>query len=70
MFWVLMLITTGAGLAEAMLQLVLAVPAGVPVESATLAVKGNVPLSMGMPVMPPVVLFSDSTSGKEPAVME
>ena len=65
-----MLITAGAGLAEVMLQFVLAVPAGVPVESAALAVKGKVPPSVGMPVMLPVVLFSDSTAGKEPAVME
>ena len=40
------------------------------VESVTLAVKLNVPVAVGVPVMAPVLMLSVSPVGSEPVVME
>ena len=55
---------------EVMVQSAVPVPAGVSVESTALAVKENVPLTVGVPVMLPEALSSVSTDGKKPVVME
>jgi hypothetical protein len=59
----------GAG-AITMLQLAVFVPADVPVESTTCAVKLNVPDTVGVPVMAPVVVFKLKPVGKEPVIIE
>jgi hypothetical protein len=51
-------------------QLLVAVPAAVPVESTTCAVKLNGPAVLGVPVMAPVEVFNVSPGGREPDVME
>jgi hypothetical protein len=53
-----------------MVQLAVAVPAAVPVESTTLAVKLNGPAVVGVPVMAPVLAFNPRTGGKLPEVIE
>jgi hypothetical protein len=53
-----------------MLQLVDVVPAAVPLESTTWAVKVNVPAAVGVPVMAPVEGFSVKPVGSEPLVIE
>ena len=53
-----------------MVQLVVAVPAAVPVESTTLAVKLNVPAVVGVPVMAPVVAFKVRPAGRLPLAIE
>jgi hypothetical protein len=53
-----------------MLQLVDVVPAAVPLESTTWAVKVNVPAAVGVPVMAPVDGFSVKPVGSEPLVIE
>jgi hypothetical protein len=53
-----------------MVQLAVLVPAEVPVESTTCAVKPNVPLPVGVPVMAPVDEFSDRPGGRVPLIME
>jgi hypothetical protein len=53
-----------------MVQLVDVVPAAVPLESTTWAVKVNDPAAVGVPVMAPVETFSVRPVGSEPAVME
>ena len=53
-----------------MLQFAVFVPAAVPVESTTWAVKVNVPAAVGVPVMAPVEGFSVKPVGSEPLVME
>ena len=58
------------GGAMTMLQFVVAVPAAVPVESTTFAVKLNVPKVVGVPVIAPVVGFSVNPGGSEPLVIE
>jgi hypothetical protein len=52
------------------MQLAVAVPAAVPVESTTLAVKLNGPAVVGVPVMAPVLVFRFRTGGKPPEVIE
>jgi hypothetical protein len=53
-----------------MLQLVDVVPAAVPLESTTWAVKVNVPAVLGVPVMAPVDGFRVRPAGSEPLVIE
>ena len=53
-----------------MLQFAVPVPAAVPVESTTWAVKLNVPDVVGVPVIAPVDAFSVRPAGNEPLVME
>ena len=53
-----------------MLQFAVAVPAAVPVESTTWAVKLNVPAVVGVPVMAPVDVLSDRPAGRAPLMME
>lgn len=53
-----------------MLQLLVVVPAAVPRESTTWAVKLNVPAEVGVPAIAPVVEFSVRPAGNEPAVIE
>jgi hypothetical protein len=53
-----------------MSQLPVAVPAGVPVESTTWAVKGKFPAVLGVPPIAPVELFKASPGGKDPTVKE
>jgi hypothetical protein len=59
----------GAITIEQLLVLVL-VPAAVPRESTTWAVKLNVPAVVGVPVIAPVVEFNVNPAGSEPAVIE
>jgi hypothetical protein len=61
--------SAGTGAATTMLQLAVAVPAAVPVESTTCAVKLNVPPVVGVPVMAPVDGFSTNPGGSEPLVI-
>jgi hypothetical protein len=51
-------------------QLAVVVPAAVPVESTTFAVKVNVPYAVGVPVMAPVEVFKVNPVGSEPLVIE
>jgi hypothetical protein len=51
-------------------QLLVVVPAAVPRESTTWAVKLNVPAVVGVPVIAPVVEFNVNPAGSEPAVIE
>ena len=53
-----------------MLQLVDVVPAAVPLESTTWAVKVNVPAAVGVPVTAPVDALSVKPAGSEPLVIE
>jgi hypothetical protein len=53
-----------------MVQLAVAVPAGVPVVSTTLALKLKGPAVVGVPVMAPVLAFNVSTGGRLPEVIE
>ena len=53
-----------------MVQLVVVVPAAVPRESTTWAVKVNGPDAVGVPVMAPVELFRVKPVGREPLMME
>ena len=53
-----------------MLQLLVVVPAAVPRESTTWAVKLNVPAVVGVPVIAPVELFKVKPVGNDPAVIE
>ena len=53
-----------------MVQLRAVVPAAVPVESVTLAVKTNGPAALGVPLMAPFPAFSDSPPGRPPEMME
>jgi hypothetical protein len=50
--------------------LLVVVPAALPVESTTCAVKLNVPAVVGVPVIAPVELFSVNPAGSEPLVIE
>jgi len=59
----------GAGL-TVMVQLVVAVPAEVPVESTTFAVKLNAPGVVGVPVIAPVLAFKAKPAGRFPLIME
>ena len=58
------------GGAMTILQLAVVVPAAVPVESTTLAVKLNVPKAVGVPVIAPVVGFKVKPGGSEPWAKE
>ena len=61
----------GGGIGEiVMVQAAVVVPAKVPVESTTWAVKLKGPAVVGVPVMAPVLVFSISTGGRTPTVME
>jgi len=60
---------SGGGLTT-MVQLVVVVPAAVPVESTTLAVKLNVPAVVGVPVMAPVDAFNVRPAGRLPLLIE
>ena len=51
-------------------QLLVVVPAAVPRESTTWAVKLNVPAVVGVPVIAPVDGFSVNPGGSEPLVIE
>ena len=51
-------------------QLLVVVPAAVPRESTTWAVKLNVPAVVGVPVIAPVELFKVKPVGNAPAVIE
>ena len=51
-------------------QFAVVVPAAVPVESTTLAVKENGPAVVGVPVMAPVLAFNIRTGGRFPTVIE
>jgi hypothetical protein len=53
-----------------MLQFDVAVPAALPVESTTWAVKLNVPAVVGVPVMAPVDELSVKPAGNEPVMIE
>ena len=53
-----------------MLQFAVVVPAAVPLESTTWAVKLNVPAVVGVPVMAPVDGFSVKPAGSEPLIIE
>ena len=53
-----------------MVQLVVVVPAAVPLESTTFAVKLNVPGVVGVPVMAPVVAFNVRPAGRLPEEIE
>jgi hypothetical protein len=53
-----------------MLQFAVVVPAALPVESTTWAVKLNVPAMVGVPVIAPVEVFSVKPAGSEPLVIE
>ena len=59
----------GAGL-TVMVQLVVAVPAEVPVESTTFAVKLTAPGVVGVPVIAPVLAFNFRPAGRLPLLME
>ena len=59
----------GAGL-TVMVQLAVAVRAAEPVESTTFAVKLNVPVVVGVPVMAPVLVFNVRPAGRLPEVIE
>jgi len=50
-------------------QLLVLVPAAVPRESTTFAVKGNDPAAVGVPVIAPVDAFSVSPVGRLPAMI-
>ena len=62
-------VAVGAGL-TIMVQLAVAVPAALPVESTTVAVKLNVPAVVGVPVMAPVLAFNVRPAGRLPPVIE
>ena len=51
-------------------QLAVVVPAAVPVESTTFAVKLNVPAVVGVPVMAPVLAFNVRPAGRLPLLIE
>jgi hypothetical protein len=53
-----------------MLQFAVVVPAALPVESTTWAVKLNVPEVLGVPVIAPVEVFKVKPAGNEPVVIE
>ena len=53
-----------------MVQLAVVVPAAVPVESTTFAVKLNVPAVVGVPVMAPVLAFKAKPAGRLPLLIE
>jgi hypothetical protein len=53
-----------------MVQLVVVVPADVPLESTTCAVKVNGPAVVGVPVMAPVELFRIKPGGRDPPAIE
>ncbi len=53
-----------------MLQFAVVVPAAVPVESTTLAVKLKVPLVVGVPVIAPVDGLRVRPAGREPLEIE
>ena len=53
-----------------MLQFAVFVPAALPVESTTWAVKLNVPAVVGVPVMAPVDELSVKPAGNEPVMIE
>jgi hypothetical protein len=57
-------------LTTVMAQFAVAVPAAVPVESITLAVKLAVPVAFGVPVMTPLEAFSINPPGRLPEEME
>ena len=59
-----------AGGAMTMEQFAVVVPAAVPVESTTWAVKLNVPAAVGVPVMAPVEGFSVRPVGSAPLMIE
>jgi hypothetical protein len=61
----------GGGIFEiVMRQLAVVVPAAVPVESTTLAVKSKGPAVVGVPLMAPVLASSVSTGGRFPLLIE
>jgi len=58
------------GAITVMVQLVVVVPAAVPVASTTFAVKLNVPAVVGTPVMAPVLEFNVRPAGRLPLLIE
>jgi len=63
-------VRVGGGSTTTMLQFEAVVPAELPLESTTCAVKLNVPVVLGVPVMAPVAVFSVNPAGSDPLVSE